>query len=463
MCLHKLLCLMVGWSLLIGPREAACGASPQKTEAAKSFFAGNWRSGWSGQDAHIEDVADLRTPDGQAPIRFCWEKGNGSTLPAFSAGFPPERLSGDALTFWLRTDRPLERLQIILSDADGVGAETNVLNLLGLSRIEPGRWYYVVWPFRVSPGWVRYTRPWVDWERIRELSFYTWPDQIPSKVRLEIGPFCVSTFAELEDVFCRFPDWAGNARSVPWRVLTEKREGMMNEYFRRRFGDAVRTLRASWPAERVVRQQEQLRQALAATYLMPEEPAKVSDTLMGTVELDGVRVEKHLLRLRPGVASTALLFLPRPGKDAAGDGRQPTIFMLPGHGDPFWSPPMQARCLSFAKRGWVVMVVQPFGQAERGENPRWVESHDSQATAFLLTTGQSLMGLIMADHQAELTWLLERPQVDAQRVTVTGVSMGGTHSLWFAAMEPRPARQWPWQSLPRLAPRGDATTKGYAI
>ena len=98
---------------------------------------------------------------------------------------------------------------------------------------------------------------------------------------------------------------------------------------------------------------------------------------------------------------------------------------------------MQERCLSFAKRGWVVLLVEPFGQTERGENPLWSESHDSQAMAFLLTGGQSLMGLIMADHQAELSWLLARPEVDAERVAVTGVSMGGTHSLWFAALEPR--------------------------
>ncbi len=54
-------------------------------------------------------------------------------------------------------DRPLEKLQVVLSDADGVGAETSVLGLLGRTRLEPGRWHYVVWPFRVSPGWVRYS------------------------------------------------------------------------------------------------------------------------------------------------------------------------------------------------------------------------------------------------------------------------------------------------------------------
>ncbi len=211
----------------------------------------------------------------------------------------------------------------------------------------------------------------------------------------------------------------------------------MGEYFRRRAMDAIRALRASWPPERIVHEADRLRRALAATYLMPAEKAEVSSTQLGTFELDGVRLEKHLLHLRPGVASTALLLLPPPGTDAAPGNRQPTILMLPGHGDPFWSPSLQERCLSFARRGWIVLVVEPFGQSERGENPRWSEGHDTQAMAFLLTAGQSLMGLIMADHQAELSWLLKNPRVDAERVVVTGVSMGGTHSLWFAALDPR--------------------------
>ncbi|HEY1603834.1 MAG TPA: alpha/beta hydrolase family protein, partial [Pirellulales bacterium] len=222
-----------------------------------------------------------------------------------------------------------------------------------------------------------------------------------------------------------------------WQVLPEKRGQMMGEYFRGRFHHAVQSLRASWPAERVAREQDRLRQALAATYLMPKAPTDVSDTAMGTVDLDGIRVEKHLLRLRPGVASPALLLLPPSSENSTGTDRRPTILMLPGHGDALWSSAMQSRCLSFAKRGWVVMAVEPFGQAERGENPLWSESHDSQTTAFLLPAGQSLLGLIMSDHQAELTWLLRHPRVDAERVAVTGVSMGGTHSLWFAAVEPR--------------------------
>ena len=405
---------------------------PDAAAAADTLIA---PTAWSGKDAHLEDAAQVRTPDRDQPVRFRWEKGNGRDLATMSGSFPAQNLASDVLAFWLRVDRPLEKLDIVLSDADGVGAETSVLGLFGRPRLEPGHWYYVVWPFRVSPGWVRYTRTRVDWERTVGVSFLTWPDQVPTPVHVELGPLRVLGFSQLESIFSRFPERPSHNRSLPWRVLREKRDDMMGEYFRRRFAQAIATLRASWPAERVARQPERLRQALAATYLMPTEKATVSSTLQGIVTLNGIRVEKHLLRLRRGVGSPALLFLPTPPAKAAA--RQPAILMLPGHGDPFWTPGMQERCLSFAKRGWIVLLVEPFGQTERGENPRWSEGHDSQAMAFLLTVGQSLMGLIMADHQAELSWLLTRQEVDPQRVAVTGVSMGGTHSLWFAALDSR--------------------------
>ncbi len=48
-----------------------------------------------------------------------------------------------------------------------------------------------------------------------------------------------------------------------------------------------------------------------------------------------------------------------------------------------------------------------------------------------------MLGLIMSDHRVELDYLAARPDVDAQNLGVTGVSMGGTHAVWLTAIEPR--------------------------
>jgi hypothetical protein len=408
---------------LVPPRGAAADGT--------LLVAKDWTQGWSGLGAAILPAA-AQDPDGQAAVSWTWTRVDEKQLPNWSRSFPVVPIRGDVAAFWLRVDRPVERLQIILSGADDVGAERSVPELLDSKAIEPHRWHYVVWPIKTHPGWVRYSRARMDWDHIKGVSLYTWNDQVEPKLTVAIGPVQVLTYAHLDTVFARHPERVRGNRSLAWRVLqSERPDRMMAEYHRRRAAEQVAALRAKYPPARLAESAAEVRQALAATYLMPPRAEKPMAKMYGTLEIDGIRIEKLLLQTGEGVYSPALVFLP------GGKPRYPALLMLPGHGDPYWSVSMQSRCLGFARQGYLVMVVQPFGQAERGEVPTWVESHDSQSAAYLLPAGQSLLGLIMADHRSELSYLLERADVDAARVVVTGVSMGGTHSLWLSAIEPR--------------------------
>ncbi|MCC6443730.1 MAG: prolyl oligopeptidase family serine peptidase [Armatimonadetes bacterium] len=399
--------------------------------------ADQWTSGWAGSSAAIQPESADRTPDGERPVRVLLNRPGGESLPGMARSFAPMPLSGDVAVFWFRADRPIARLQVILTDRDGVGAETAVADLLGEKAVEPGRWHYAVWPFRTHPGWVRYKRGQVDWQAVQSISFYTWPDQLQPEATLEVGPLQTMTYAALEAVFEKDPGRAGRNRPVPWRVLSGRRtDRMMPDYHCRRAAEMAARLRALYPPERFVKEADRIRKAMAVAYMMPPANRTPEASLQRIVEVDGIRIEHQLLKIREGVFSTALVFLPQPGKDAGGR-RNPAILMLPGHGDPSWSPAVQSRCLSFVRRGYVVMLVQPFGQTERGEISTWNETHDGQATAFLMTTGQSLLGLIMSDHIAETNYLLSRKDVDLGRVAVTGVSMGGTHTLWLMAIDTR--------------------------
>ena len=217
------------------------------------------------------------------------------------------------------------------------------------------------------------------------------------------------------------------------RVLNGDRVGrMMAEYHQHRAEQKVRALREKYPADNFAGSQETIRTALMATYRMPPTPDKPKVEFLRKVEVDGVSIEQQLLQTRPGIYSPALVYLPTDSAE-----RHPALLMLPGHGDPGWAAGVQMRCLSFAKQGFLVMQVEPLGQGERGENALWNEDHDTQAMAFLLVTGQSMLGVIMADHISELTYLLSRADVNPDQVGVTGVSMGGTHTLWLSAIEPR--------------------------
>jgi hypothetical protein len=94
--------LRMFWAFLVV--TTASGWTPVRAAAASGFFGGDWRPGWSGVGAHAEDASQLRMPDGQQPIRFGWQNVAGKAFSTFGRSFPPERLSGDVLAFWLRAD-----------------------------------------------------------------------------------------------------------------------------------------------------------------------------------------------------------------------------------------------------------------------------------------------------------------------------------------------------------------------
>lgn len=53
--------------------------------------------------------------------------------------------------------------------------------------------------------------------------------------------------------------------------------------------------------------------------------------------------------------------------------------------------------------------------------------------------GDTLFGRMLAELQAGLGWLAQQPGVDPARLGTLGISMGGTHACWLAALEPRVA------------------------
>jgi dienelactone hydrolase len=55
----------------------------------------------------------------------------------------------------------------------------------------------------------------------------------------------------------------------------------------------------------------------------------------------------------------------------------------------------------------------------------------------LLWQGRTLFGQMLAELAAGLDWLAEQPEVDAGRLGIAGISMGGTQAFWMAALDPR--------------------------
>ena len=72
----------------------------------------------------------------------------------------------------------------------------------------------------------------------------------------------------------------------------------------------------------------------------------------------------------------------------------------------------------------------------------WVfgeRSHTSEADTFkaMLWQGQVLWGMMVYDSLRALDFLIERPDVDPQRLGTLGISMGSTMAWWLAALDER--------------------------
>jgi dienelactone hydrolase len=97
---------------------------------------------------------------------------------------------------------------------------------------------------------------------------------------------------------------------------------------------------------------------------------------------------------------------------------------------------------TLAKRGYVVIGIDAYCFGERnGQGPGGPQdkggSGEMTASKFHLWVGRTLWGMILRDDLMALDYLLSRPEVDAERVGVTGISMGATRSWWLMALDER--------------------------
>jgi dipeptidyl aminopeptidase/acylaminoacyl peptidase len=97
---------------------------------------------------------------------------------------------------------------------------------------------------------------------------------------------------------------------------------------------------------------------------------------------------------------------------------------------------------TLAKRGYVVLGIDAYCFGERnGRGPGGPEEKGSSgemtASKFNLWVGRTLWGMILRDDLMALDYLLSRPEVDAKRTGVTGMSMGATRSWWLMALDDR--------------------------
>ncbi|MDR3633812.1 MAG: acetylxylan esterase [Isosphaeraceae bacterium] len=195
-----------------------------------------------------------------------------------------------------------------------------------------------------------------------------------------------------------------------------------------RAGDKPPASREAWQ-----QQNEAIRRGLREAWgRFPAEPCPLEPRTLGTLKRDGYTVEKVVFQTRPGVWMTANAYVPdRPGK-------LPAILQVHGH----WKgakqdPVVQSRCIGAAKVGFFVLAVDAFGAGERGIGKALGEYHGEMTGATLFPVGLPLSGLQVYENMRAVDYLRTRPEVDGERIGITGASGGGNQTMYAGAWDER--------------------------
>jgi len=168
-------------------------------------------------------------------------------------------------------------------------------------------------------------------------------------------------------------------------------------------------------------------------------------TVTGRLERNGVTIEKVHYQSKPGLYVTGNLYLPANpdrkggGGDAkvGGGKKHPAILYVCGHsnkGRDGNKTAYQDHGLWFAKHGYVCLIVDTLQLGEIAgihhgtyREGRWWW-HDRGYTPAGVECWNGIRGI---------DYLVSRPEVDAEKIGVTGISGGGATTVWVAATDER--------------------------
>ena len=200
----------------------------------------------------------------------------------------------------------------------------------------------------------------------------------------------------------------------------------------------------SW-AQRAERVREQI---LVAAGLWPMPPkAPLQPVVHGKIERDTYTVEKVFFQSHPGFFVTGSLYRPK----ASGSKRRPAVLSPHGHfsSGRFYERskkdalaqiadgkestlagaqyPLQARCAMLARLGCVVFHYDMVGYADSRQIEHGYAFGDVEAELRL----QNMFGLQLYNSIRALDFLSGLPDVDPERIGVTGASGGGTQTSFL--------------------------------
>jgi dienelactone hydrolase len=188
-----------------------------------------------------------------------------------------------------------------------------------------------------------------------------------------------------------------------------------------------------WTAQK----EEYRRQLLEMLGLDPlPEKTDLKPVVTGKVEHDEFTVEKLHFQSRPGLYVTANLYVPKKLEKPA-----PAILYVCGHGNvkkgdtSFGSKTVyQHHGGWFARNGYVCLTIDTL---QLGEIEGIHHGTHRYGMWWWLSRGYTPAGVEAWNCVRSLDYLQSRPEVDPERIGVTGRSGGGAYSWWIAAIDDR--------------------------
>ena len=166
---------------------------------------------------------------------------------------------------------------------------------------------------------------------------------------------------------------------------------------------------------------------------MPEKTL-LNATVTGTLVGEGYTVEKLHYQSSPGLYVTGNLY--RPATVEPGE-KLPTILYVCGHaqrGRNGNKTAYQSHGIWFARHGYVCLMVDTIQRGEIGGIHHGTYGHNRW---WWHSRGYTPAGVECWNGIRGIDYLISRPDVDPERIGVTGISGGGAVTFWLAAADDR--------------------------
>ena len=173
---------------------------------------------------------------------------------------------------------------------------------------------------------------------------------------------------------------------------------------------------------------------------LPTQKTPLHSNITGRIQMDGFHIEKLLFQSLPGVYVSALVYVPDDGKTI-----HPAVLVPAGHATN-GKVHYQALCQRLVQRGYVVLAWDTVGQGERSQ---FWDAKSGKSRYNLICAEHAVLGNMaylagtnlarweIWDGIRAFDYLLTRPEVDPERINITGTSGGGFQVAHIAALDER--------------------------